>query len=118
MDTREEVFEIISLADLVPIQENDPVSARMRMSGEFRLLWTVLEDGVDSYLRYATHPSPAMQELFREAEQWIESEDDEWLCSFVSLCRAFQIDPTYLRRGLRQRLQEIRREAAVLKRAA
>ena len=120
MEMRDENQEQISLADLMPIQHNDPVAVRLRMSGEFRLLWAVLEDAIDCYLRYANHPSLTMQELFRDAETWIESDEEEWLCSFISICEAFQIDPEYLRRGLRQRLQAIRakRSSTPLKRAA
>ena len=120
MEMRDENQEQISLADLMPAEHNDPVAVRLRMSGEFRLLWAVLEDGIDCYLRYANHPSLTMQDLFRDAEEWIESDEEEWLCSFIAICRAFQIDPGYLRRGLRQRLRTIRvkRSSTPLKRAA
>lgn len=120
MEIREEHQEVISLEDLVPVQVNDPVMARTRMSGEFRLMWAVFEDGLDCFLRYANHSSPTMQELFHEAKKWIESEEEEWLFSFISICNAFQIDPDYLRRGLCRRVAELRakREAAPLRRAA
>jgi hypothetical protein len=120
MEMLVETQEHISVADLLPVQDNNPIAARIRMSGEHRLLWAVLEDAIDSYLRYATHSSAAMQELFREAAEWIESDEEEWLCSFISICRAFQIDPDYLRRGLRRCLQELREKqhVASLKHAA
>jgi hypothetical protein len=120
MELREEHQESISLADLVPVPVNDPMMARTRMSGEFRLMWAVFEDGLDCYLRYANHSSPTMQELFCEAKAWIESEEEEWLFSFISICNAFQIDPNYLRRGLRRRVAEVgaKREATPLRRAA
>ena len=120
MEIREEHQEVISLEDLIPVQVNDPMMARTRMSGEFRLMWAVFEDGLDCFLRYANHPSPTMQELFHEAREWIESEEEEWLFSFISICNAFQIDPDYLRRGLRRRVAELRakREAAPWQRAA
>ena len=41
MEIREEHQEVISLEDLVPVQINDPMMARTRMSGEFRLMWAV-----------------------------------------------------------------------------
>ena len=90
------------------------------MSGEFRLLWAVLEDAIECYLRYVDHPSSVMRELFQEAKDWIEAKEEEDLCSFTGICGAFQIDPDYLRRGLRRRLQEIRERhtLAPLKRAA
>jgi hypothetical protein len=120
METHEEHQESISLADLVPVQGNDPIAARVRTSGEFRLMWAIFEDGLDCYLRYANHASPTMQELFREAEEWIESNEEEWLFSFISICQAFQIEPNYLRSGLRRRVTELRakQSATPLRRAA
>lgn len=120
MEVQEEYQESISLVDLVPVEENNPIAARVRMSGEFRLMWAVFEDGLDCYLRYANHSSPAMQELFREAREWIESDEEEWLFSFVNICQAFQIEPDYLRNGLRRRVAELRtkQSATPLRRAA
>jgi hypothetical protein len=107
MVTHEEYPESISLIDLVPADNNNPIAARVRMSGEFRLMWAVFEDGLDCYLRYANHPSPQMQERFREAKEWIESNEEEWLFSFINICQAFQIEPGYLRNGLRRRVAEM-----------
>lgn len=120
MDTHEEYQEPISLMDLVPVEDNNPIAARVRMSGEFRLMWAVIEDGLDCYLRYANHPSPRMQEMFCEAKEWIESNEEEWLFSFVSICRAFQIEPDYLRNGLRRRVADMsaKQSPTPLRRAA
>ncbi len=115
----EEVEERISLAEIIPVQYSDPVAVRLQASGEFRLLWAILEDAIDCYFRYSGRNTPQAQEQFREAEEWIESSEEEWLCSFISICRAFQIDPDYLRRGLRRRLQALRAgRVAALRRAA
>ena len=50
------------------------------------------------------------QRIYRasHANDWIEATEGEDLCSFIGICGAFQLDPDYLRRGLRRRLQEIR----------
>jgi hypothetical protein len=108
MELQDEAQELITLADLVPVPLSDPIAVRLRMSGECRLLWAVLEDGIECYLRYVDHPSAAMRELFQEANDWIEAQEGEGLCSFSGICEAFQLDPDYLRRGLRRRLQDIR----------
>ncbi|MBI3301781.1 MAG: hypothetical protein HYZ72_06850 [Deltaproteobacteria bacterium] len=120
MVEQEESHESVSLAEVIPVQYSDPVAVRIQSSGEYRLLWAVLEDTIDCYFRYAGHTSAQGQELFREAEEWIESDEEEWLCSFIGICRAFQIEPTYLRRGLRRRLEAMRagRQVAPLQRAA
>lgn len=104
MIEHEEVQETISLAEIIPVQYSDPVAVRIQSSGEYRLLWAILEDAIDCYLRYADLPSENAQEQFREAEEWIESAEEEWPCSFNNICRHFQIEPGYLRRGLRERL--------------
>ena len=120
MELQDEAQELITLADLVPVPLSDPIAARLRMSGECRLLWAVLEDGIECYLRYADHPSAVLRELFQEAQDWIEATEGEDLCSFSGICGAFQIDPSYLRRGLRRRLRDIREHQArvLLKQAA
>jgi hypothetical protein len=112
--------ERISLADLIPVQYSDPVAIRIQMSGEYRLLWAVLEDAIDCYFRYATQPGAQAQEMFREAAEWIESEEQEWLCSFIGICEAFGMNPYALRRGLQRRLQDVLqgRRVARLPRAA
>ena len=114
MELQDESQDLITLADLIPVPLSDPIAVRLRMSGEFRLLWAVLEDGVTCYLRYVDHPSAAMRELFQEAQEWIEAKEGEDLCSFIGLCGAFQLDPDYLRRGLRRRVRDIRAHQALV----
>lgn len=120
VEPEEHEQERISLADLIPVQYSDPVAVRIQMSGEYRLLWTILEDAIDCYFRYAAQPSIEAQEMFRDAAEWIESDEEEWLCSFNAICQAFRLDPYYLRRGLQDRLQEVLkgRQVARLPRAA
>lgn len=120
MDTHEADYESLSLMDIVPVEENNPIAARVRVSGEFRLMWAAFEDGLDCYLRYANHPSPRLQEIFHEAKEWIESREDEYQFSFVNICQIFQIDPNRLRHGLRRRVSEMQAKASStpLRRAA
>ena len=51
MELHDESQDLITLADLIPVQLSDPIAVRLRMSGEFRLLWAVLEDAIECYLR-------------------------------------------------------------------
>jgi hypothetical protein len=108
MDTHEEYHESLSLMDILPIEDDSQIAARVRVSGEFRLMWAVLEDGMECCLRYATHPSPRLQEMFREAKEWIDSDEEEWLFSFISICQACKIEPDYLRKRLHHRVAELR----------
>ena len=101
MELQDELQDRITLANLVPVPLSDPIAVRLRRSGECRLLWAVLEDGLACYLRYADHPSSAKRKLFQEANDWIEATEGENLCSFIGICGAFQLDPDYLRRRVR-----------------
>ncbi len=78
------------------------VTERIRKQPECRLLWAVLENAVDAYMKYATATGRRGKRLFREAEEWIWRDDPSWLCSFVSICHMLGVDPDYLRRGLRR----------------
>jgi len=120
MEHEEGQQESISLAEIIPVQYSDPVAVRIQSSGEYRLLWAILEDAIDCYFRYADSPSENAQAQFREAEEWIDSPEEEWPCSFNNICVHFQIDPDYFRRGLRERLAAKRAErtAAAVRQAA
>jgi len=119
MMEHEEGQETISLAEIIPVQYNDPVAVRIQSSGECLLLWAILEDAIDCYFRYADSPSENARQQFREAKEWINSPEEEWPCSFNSICVHFQIDPDYFRRSLHERLAAKRAErAAAVKQAA
>lgn len=78
------------------------VAERIQRQPECRLLWAVLENAVDTYMKYATATNRRGKRLFREAEEWIWRDDPTWLCSFVSICNILGVEPEYLRRGLRK----------------
>ena len=66
-----------------------------------RLMLAVLEDAVHSYLQYAAARDPEQRDLFREAEEWIEGREPGTLFSFETICHVLDLEPDYLRRGLR-----------------
>lgn len=78
------------------------VAERIRKQPECRLLWAVLQEGVETYMKYAAATNRRGRRLFREAEDWIMQDDPTWLCSFVSICHILGLDPGYLRLGLRR----------------
>jgi hypothetical protein len=78
------------------------VSERIHKQPECRLLWAILENAIDIYMKYATATNRRGKRLFREAEEWIWRDDPTWLCSFVSICYVLGVEPDYLRRGLRK----------------
>lgn len=89
---------------------------RIRLQPECRLLWAVLENAVETYMKYVAATGRRGKRLFREAELWISQDDPTWLCSFVSICYVLGLDPDYVREGL-ARWRDLRRDP-VLKQAA
>jgi len=92
-------------------------SERIRTQPACHLLWAIMENGIEEYMRYATATSQRGNRLFREAEDWIMHDDPTWLCSFMSICHVLGLDPAYLRTGLRC-WREQQSTAAVFRHAA
>ena len=87
----------------VPLAEPPlAVAERISKQPECALLWAVLENGLATYMRYATATNRRGKRLFQEAETWIMQDDATWLCSFMNICHVLGLDPEYLRMGLRR----------------
>lgn len=82
--------------------ESSEAAEQIRKTPEGRLLWAVLENGVEQYKKNATATGRRGRRLFREAEEWIMRDDPTWLCSFANICHVLGFDPEYFRKGLRQ----------------
>ena len=85
---------------LLPSQFFDRVRRRSEHDPERRLMIAVLEDAVDVYRKQAGANDQRGQQLFSEAEEWIEDADRTWLFSFQNICDVLDLDADYLRRGL------------------
>ena len=72
------------------------------LSGIKGLLLAVLEDGIHAFQDHFGARNGKKRRLFEEAEAWIFSNEDDWIFSFSSVCAQLNLDPDYLRRGLRQ----------------
>ena len=66
------------------------------------LLLAILEDGVRCYQENLFVSGGKRRALFDEAKEWLFSDESNWFCSFVSICTMLNLDPNYIRRGLRQ----------------
>lgn len=69
---------------------------------ERRLYLALLKDAVWCHLKYATARDPKKQKLYQDAEVWVQSTDNQRPCSFENVCDVLEIDPDFLRRGLRR----------------
>jgi len=69
-------------------------------SSEKRLMLAVLENALDYYRKYIFARDAEGQQLFEEAEEWLDSTETEGLFSFRNVCDTLDINPEYLRRKL------------------
>jgi len=84
---------------------------KLPLEAERTLLLAVLEDGVRCYQENIYATGGKRRTLFEEARDWLFSDDADWFCSFVSICTLLNLDPNYIRRGLRQWEAQLRKPA-------
>jgi hypothetical protein len=87
---------------LLPIQYFEAMRKKHLLEGEKRLILSVLEDAVECFMKCIDSPTSKGQRLFRDADEWINLEDKHWVFSFDNVCEMLDINPEYMRRGLRQ----------------
>jgi hypothetical protein len=87
---------------LLPIQYFEAMRRKHLLEGEKRLILSVLEDAVECYMKCMDSATNKGQRLFRDAEEWINLEDKRWVFSFDNVCEMLDINPEYLRTGLRR----------------
>jgi hypothetical protein len=96
---------------LLPIQYFEAMRRKHLLEGEKRLILSVLEDGIECFMKYIDAPTSKGQKLFRDAEEWINLHDKQWIFSFDNVCDMLDINPDYMRRGLqtwkRKKLAEL-----------
>lgn len=67
---------------------------------ERRLMLAVLQEAVDCYQENVFQRGRKQEELYKDAEAWLFSDDRELLFSFLNLCEILGFDADYLRSGL------------------
>jgi hypothetical protein len=87
---------------LLPIQYFEAMRRKHLLEGEKRLVLSVLEDAIECFMKCIDSSTKKGQRLFRDAEEWITLEDKKWVFSFDNVCEMLDINPEYLRRGLRE----------------
>lgn len=87
---------------LLPIQYFEAMRKKHLLEGEKRLILSVLEDAVECFMKCIDSPTSKGQRLFRDADEWISLEDKHWVFSFDNVCEMLDINPDYMRRGLKQ----------------
>jgi Arc/MetJ-type ribon-helix-helix transcriptional regulator len=103
---------------LLPIQYFEAMRKKHLLEGEKRLILSVLEDAIECFMKCIDASTSKGQRLFRDADEWIAHEDKRWVFSFDNVCDMLDINPEYMRMGLRKwkekRLDAIARRRAQL----
>jgi hypothetical protein len=86
---------------LLPIQYFEAMRRKHLLEGEKRLILSVLEDAIECFMKCIDSSTSKGQRLFRDADEWIELEDKHWVFSFDNVCDMLDINPEYMRRGLK-----------------
>lgn len=90
-------------ADLiVPSQFFDRIKAERSSQPEKRLMLAVMEDAVATFQKSVAGATRRQRRLLKETEEWFNSRDTGWAFSFENICTALDIEPDYLRTGLRR----------------
>lgn len=71
-------------------------------TGERALMLAVLEDAIHCFQKYRFVYHRGQRRLAIEAAEWIWHRDQSEPFSFENLCHALDLDPDFLRQGLRQ----------------
>jgi hypothetical protein len=91
------------------------------IEGEKRLMAAVLADAVDCYMKQAFSTDTRGRNLFLDAEAWLFTDERGALFfSFRNICDLLNLEPEYIRRGLREwhhKRQATIRPADVFRRA-
>lgn len=90
-------------ADLiVPSQFFDRIKPEHSSQPEKRLMLAVMEDAIATFQKSVAGETRRQRRLLKETEEWFNSRDTEWAFSFENICSALEIEPEYLRGGLRR----------------
>jgi hypothetical protein len=93
------IFQPDSLATA---QFEDTIHRATPLEPEKKLLLAVLEDAVMCFQDNLFARERKKRQLFEETEEWIFTERSERLFAFEGLCHSLNLDPHYIRHGLRQ----------------
>ena len=69
-------------------------------NGERRLMAAVLQEGIETFQKYAHAGDPEGRELFADARAWLLARHDHDLFSFTTVCTMLELDADCLRQGL------------------
>lgn len=106
-------FNLFAFDAILPDQFAEMFRRSEQLEPEKALLWAVLEDAVGCVLKFHSAQDRIGKKQFQETEEWIMQSGSDWFFSFENVCELLELDPEYLRRGLRQWTAKGRRQKKV-----
>jgi hypothetical protein len=97
---------------VLPVQYYDSVRRSHLISGEYRLLWAVLEAAIGTYLANKGRSNPAQRRNFQEIQRWFTANHQHkggGLFDYRTVCELLEVDPDRLLEGLSVRSVKFRR---------
>lgn len=80
---------------------------------EEKLMLAVLAIAIEDFQRNVLARNEVERKLFQEAEEWILEKNSDWLFSFENICDALELNPDYIRRGLRSWKEATRKSRSI-----
>jgi hypothetical protein len=97
----EHTFGTLESDLMVPSQFFDRIKVEHSAQPEKRLMLAVMEDAISTFQKSVRGLTRRQRRLLRETEEWMSEADNHWPFSFENICTALDIEPAYLRRGLK-----------------
>jgi hypothetical protein len=87
---------------ILPCQLGDGLFGAARLQPEKRLQLAVLHDAILTFQRWAGVGRARPRRRFAEVADWFASEETNSPFTFVTICDSLNLDPDYIRDGLRR----------------
>lgn len=81
--------------------------------GERRLMAALLSDGIEAYILHSTSKRKGDR---IDAQEWVETRDQDYVFSFDNVCDCLGINPEYLRLGLKRYVDAAKAQGSASKR--
>jgi hypothetical protein len=96
----ENIVSLFQPDTVVASQYFDNLRRKTLFEPEKKLMFAVLEDGINCFQDNVLAENGRAKKLFDDAEEWILARDRVWVFSFECLCEVLGFDPRYVRQGL------------------
>jgi len=81
---------------------SDSTTNRSDISPTQRVMLAVLNDALARFERGVCSAKATERQEFNEVDNWVASDETDWPFTFENVCACLNLDPDYLRNGLRR----------------